>query len=419
MTEPFAMRTEGHLAGLWKWFAVVAAFSVAMPGLAAGKALLLIALWGALVWRSSQSQLSILWFTSVLASLSLSMLVGVFYDTLPANIYNEGFRTLTFFLVFSMGVMLVKSGGVSAEKLDRLIAWIAVLSLIFKIMILVISVTGVMTADQIQTTLGFESVQDDIGLGLQRIQFPADILLQFMIFCYAGGRRRFMDGLVLFAIGASVLLSFSRYLFAAFLASVMLRSFLVRRYDLIAKAAVVLTLLVGVLFSAALATRFTGQGSTTSDSIRTIQIAVLGHSILQYPLLGSGMGSNAHGYIRTAALPFSYEVQWYALTLQLGFLGLVWFLINLIMPPLTLLIRQPAKLALFFTVWCVWAASGFTNPFIVSLGSGFGLTLMLLRLAPGEADEAGAATNPRQPHDPMFHGALVSGLIGGSEMGAA
>ena len=134
-----------------------------------------------------------------------------------------------------------------------------------------------------------------------------------------------------------------------------------------------------MLLFPALVSRFSGEGATVSDGTRAQQTEQLTRGIIESPILGRGMGSSAHGYTRSDKMPFSYEVQWYALTMQLGVFGICWFLLNMVAP--LLLVMQTARQRLYFlAVWTLWALSGFTNPFIVSLGSGFGLVFLTLRL---------------------------------------
>lgn len=388
----------GWFSKPWSLFALTATFSLAVPGSASVKALLLIVLWTYLLVRRKQfTLLAALWFVSVLTAIAFASEVGFLTGVPLGDVLNQGSRMLIMFLVLSIGLLLVGRAQVTTEKLDRLILAIAVLATLLKIAILVVLAIGLFTSEQLQATLGFETVQDNIGLGLQRLQFPSDIILQFLLVCYVGGRRRLMDGVVLVAITLSVVLSFSRYIFLAYIASLLLRRIFLRRFDFVSRIAVVTAVIGIILLFPALVNRFSGEGTTVSDNTRVEQIEQLTYGIMEHPIFGKGMGSSAHGYTRSDTIPFSYEVQWYALTMQLGVFGVCWLVLNMLAP--LLLVLQTIKQRLsFLAVWFVWAASGFTNPFIVSLGSGFGLVLLTLRLITGEPRPAPTRKQLAAPH---------------------
>jgi hypothetical protein len=164
-------------------------------------------------------------------------------------------------------------------------------------------------------------------------------------------------------------------------------------------AVTVSSLVVGAVliavFSVSLAGRFSGEGTQASDDIRGEQIHRLAAEIAEHPLLGKGLGASAGSYKRSETIPFSYEVQWYAMTMQLGAVGLMWFLIHLV-SAMAKGVRSARGAALFLSVFLLWLVGGFTNPLVVSLGSAFGLVLLVWTM---ESDEARArcssATAPR------------------------
>lgn len=364
----------------WRLFSVTATFSLAVPGSAALKALLLFSLWGWLVVRQKHLRVhSLLWFSSVLAATTFATCIGIYMNFLPNFVENQALRILTMFVIISVGLLLVDRKEVTTDRIDWLIFVIAVIAAVLKAVIIFFLVTGAATSQQIQARLGFETVQDQIGFGLLRLQFPSDIFLQFMVVCYVGGRSRLRDTLVLLAISVGVLLSFSRYIFAAYVLSLLLRSVLLRRLDFVSRVAGVIAAAAVILFLGSLVARFAGSSADASDAVRSAQIWHLTDAIVERPLLGSGMGASVHNYARSESLPFSYEVQWYALTMQFGLIGLAWFLFNML-APLLLVFQSTLQRLFFLVVWAMWAASGFTNPYIVSLGSGFGLALLTIRL---------------------------------------
>jgi hypothetical protein len=100
---------------------------------------------------------------------------------------------------------------------------------------------------------------------------------------------------------------------------------------------------------------------------------------VQHPIFGTGIGSSVSGNKRSGTIPFSYEVQWYAMAMQFGFFGLAWFVVNLL-APLSICFKSPGKRAFSLAVFALWVIAGFTNPLVISLGSAFGLCILMLTL---------------------------------------
>jgi hypothetical protein len=370
-------------------FASTAVLCVALPGFASVKAVL-IAVMAAWVLGSLQVHLrSILWFLSVLLNLGLCCEVGLLRGVPAPDILNETSRMVLFFLVLGAGAALARSSAFDSTATDGMILVIASLSALLKVVILGLALSGWMTLDAIQERLGFESVTDTIGFGFQRLQFPSDIAFVFLIVAFKGGRT-IRDMLFLVSVTVCIFLSFSRYLFAAFVMCLLIRFLRIRKMDAITGCALCIAVLLGVVFSTSLANRFGGEGAQVSDDTRSEQIRYLKEAIAERPMLGGGMGASVRGYLRSETLPFSYEVQWFALAMQMGFAGLGWFLVNLVA-----VVAASVRAAgvgrvgytidkrrglIFAAVFALWVAAGFTNPFIISLGSAFGLSTLAVAL---------------------------------------
>jgi hypothetical protein len=356
-----------------------ALFCVAIPGFAALKALCIICLWAYTTYAGHVHSRSIIWFFSVLLNVAFCSEIALFHNVPVVDTANHLSRIVLFFLALALGVSATNSHTFDGKTTDRLIFWIALISVALKVVILGAILTGRVSLDTIQSGLGFETVTDDIGFGLQRLQFPSDIALIFLLACYSGGRRRIVDLLFLVSVTVSVFLSFSRYLFAAYIACLIIRFFRVRKVDTVSVAAISVSLVVAAVFSVSLSSRFIGGGSQSSDSTRTEQIRYLTATIVQHPIFGTGIGSSVSGNKRSGTIPFSYEVQWYAMAMQFGFFGLAWFVVNLL-APLSICFKSPGKRAFSLAVFALWVIAGFTNPLVISLGSAFGLCILMLTL---------------------------------------
>jgi hypothetical protein len=370
-----------------KLFFFVTILCVAIPGFAAVKALCILCLWAYTTSVGSVRTSSIVWFLSVILNVAFCCEVAFLHDVPPVDTGNQLSRVVLFFLSLGVGASIADSQVFDRRTTDRLILWLAFISAILKVLILGAILSGRITLEAAQKGLGFETVTDDIGFGLQRLQFPSDIALIFFVACYFGGRRKLIDLLFLLSVTVSVFLSFSRYLFAAYALCLFIRFVRVRKLDTVSVAALSSILIVGAIFSVSLSSRFSSRGTQDSDSARTEQIAYLTEVIVQHPLFGTGMGSSVNGNKRSGTIPFSYEVQWYALTMQFGSLGLAWFLVNLI-APLSICCKSAGKTGVFLVVFSLWLLAGFTNPLIISLGSAFGLSLLMLSLT----NEIGASS---------------------------
>src|SRR6185437_13330958 len=93
-------------------------------------------------------------------------------------------------------------------------------------------------------------------------------------------------------------------------------------------AAALLAAVAAAMLAATLSDRFIGAASADSDQERAEQMERLSRQFVEYPIAGTGMGSSVPGYLRSITIPYSYEVQWYAMAMQFGILGLTWLVVN-------------------------------------------------------------------------------------------
>jgi len=364
------------------WFGTVffalALLCVAPPGFASVKALAILLAWIYWVINDDFNLTSVIWFLSVLLNLVVGAAIGaMFHAVVRADVMNHFFRLLIFFVVLSVGGYVSQRCRLSETHLDNLIFFIAVLMMLFKVFIVVCGLTGWISVDTIESTIGLESVTSDIGFGLSRLQFPSDIIIPFLIATYRGGRSKIKDSILLLSASIVILLSFSRYLFAFYLLCIFIRAIWVKKIDLISILSIGIVVVAGIFLFNSLIGRFASSETQTSDDVRIEQVQYLKRAIADYPIMGTGIGSSVSTFKRSESTPYFYEAQWYAMTMQFGYFGIIWFVGNL-MAILYACLKRGERL--FFTmVFIAWFTSGFTNPMVTALGSAFGLCILLFR----------------------------------------
>ncbi|MBW4028359.1 MAG: hypothetical protein HIU93_13310 [Acidobacteria bacterium] len=368
------MRVSLKIYHCFFWLTV---FCVAVPGFAPLKAMAIFSVWLYIVIKGRMRISSTIWFLAVCAMITVWSGISILKGFEPNQVLDHGSRILLFFLVLAIGAFAAQKSALSRDQLDSLLLVITTGAMLLKILILIGVLTGFFTLETAEKTIGFETVTDSIGLGLLRLQFPSDIIILFLLPCYLGGRRRWKDILFLIGISGVVLLSFSRFLFAAYLICIFLRAFWIKRSDFVSRTGIVVTTILVLIFSASLLTRFAGEGSSASDETRTEQIAQMDRVILSNPFFGTGIGSHVPNYKRSDSFPFFYEVQWYAMTMQMGAIGISLFVALL---GLIIFSQIDGRRNMFYSscIFMLWFIAGFTNPYITSLGSGFGFAILLI-----------------------------------------
>lgn len=359
-----------------QFFFFTALFVAAMPGSAPLKLLAILALWLYLIVWGSYTVAAVLWLLSVALNLLTGISVGAIFQLVPlSNVFDHGLRVFSFFVTLGVGCYAAMHLPMTQKRLDQLIFQIAGGLMLFKL-IIIVAILGGASLDGMQALFGFDTVTSPIAFGLQRLEFPSDIICPFLIACYQGGEKKSKDGLLLLCILGVIMLSFSRYLFAFYLLCTFVRALWMRKLDFITLLNVGMSVACVVVFFDSIIWRFASEEVSASDQTRLDQIHYLKIGIRNFPLLGTGIGSKAHDYLRSDKYPYFYEAQWYATTMQLGFIGVSWYVANLLS---ALCVSLQQNYILFSIVFLAWAASGFTNPFLTAPGSALGLSLLLLR----------------------------------------
>ncbi len=243
------------------------------------------------------------------------------------------------------------------------------------------------------TDLGFSLMSTGIAKGIGRLQLSTDIPTPFLLFFALMSSslgvklpKFFLPIYVILSL-VSIFFSYSRFLWVAtvigyvcFVWATASLLGLMRQFMLvILLAAATMGILGTDRIEFLVNKRFFSKESRHSDSFRHAQANALMHTFHKTPICGSGVGSWAEGCIRDKGSPHNYEVQWLAVLMQLGIIGII---------PITCILGEigisflkysisRVKLA-FFLVYCLWIVAGFTNPFVLSLNSGllYGLFLV-------------------------------------------
>lgn len=348
----------------------------ALPGFAPLRLVMILSLWVYLVLSDSVSMAGVMWFISVTLNLLVGFQVGAVFHLVPQNFaISHTLRLLLFFISVGIGGYTATQCHISRQRLDRLIFVIAVGMMLLKL-VFVFGIFAGIPLEQMQSLFGFSTPTSGLGFGLQRLQFPSDIVAPFLIACYVGGEKKWKDSILLICLAGVVLLSFSRYLFAFYIICTILRAFWVKRLDFITLLNILVCLTCLAIFFETLLSRFASADTKASDEVRVDQIHYLMINIRSFPLFGTGLGSEAHDYLRSEDTPYFYEAQWYATTMQMGFIGMFWYLANILLAAYVPLRRNYIP---FTIVFMMWLFSGFTNPYLTALGSAFGIAILMLR----------------------------------------
>jgi hypothetical protein len=359
-----------------KFFFLTTVLSSALPGFAPLKLVVIVALWCYLMVGDSFTIAAALWFISVSLNLLLGAQVGAIFQGVPLKfVFDHFLRLIVFFIALGIGSYTASRCSISQKRLDQLIFVIAIGLMLFKLLIAGAVLAGI-PQSRVQAIFGFDTPTEGIGFGLQRLQFPSDIIAPFLIACYVGGKEKIKDGILLFCIATVVFLSFSRFLIAFYLLCTLLRALWIKKADFITVLNVVVSAAFVIVFFESILSRFASVDTEISDRTRVDQIHYLKIGIKSFPLLGTGIGSEAHDYLRNDKTPYLYEAQWYATTMQMGFIGVFWYVLNLL---LAVYVPLRKNYVAFTVIFLVWVFSGFTNPYLTGLGSAFGLTILLLR----------------------------------------
>lgn len=299
-------------------------------------------------------------------------------------------------LVAFMMIYWHLDGGIPFEALLKTVL---ISNMLYSAVKMVVMVAVILGFIDIFTVLswGFSTMTTGIGESLIRLQTSTDIptpyLLFFAFMAPSLGvklSRSFISLYTLLSI-STLFFSFSRYLWAVaavgYVASLWSYSAIgvAKRAMLGVMVLAIAVASIGIEESANIVwSRFFSDETKHSDFQRYEQVDALVNKFQIEPCLGHGLGSYSEECIRAKAQPFSYEVQWISFLMQFGLIGCsILALLTLAMGWPYLSMPWTTTKMSFLVMYLLWLASGFTNPFLISMNSGtlFGLFYVIgLRL---------------------------------------
>lgn len=221
---------------------------------------------------------------------------------------------------------------------------------------------------------------------LARINFPSDSILPIAIFyiscnVFAGKATR-KDYIVAALILFSLLISMSRYQWAASAVSIFLSAVIYhRKKKSILTFAGIVMLMAGAFsipaVNAMIMERFDTKQTSFSDGVRDIQEQAIIQKIEQAPIMGHGIGYYIPTLVRSHDVPYAYELQAPALVMQLGIIGTL-LLSVVVFLPLFMSSRGMGALTKlsYLSVGVLWVGASFFNPALFSSSGGAALLLM-------------------------------------------
>ena len=238
-----------------------------------------------------------------------------------------------------------------------------------------VSVVSVVSA--VSQAFSTDLMTMDIGEAFGRVQFVSDALIPICLFIVLRYRERLGLGYTrsvasILLLLVSVAFSFSRY-FWGYSAVALVVGLLLAKRDRF-KVALIASLAIATLISLPTladlyALRFSEAIAGSSDSLRVEQKEALQRFFLDAPIAGHGWGSYTTVLVRNADGKHSYEMQLFALTGQIGILGMTFFVILLAWYYRRIFFRGPASLADRLglgTLLISWLAAGLYNPLLES-----------------------------------------------------
>lgn len=328
-------------------------------------------------------------FTFILATLTffgMWYMVGIDQNPLIASGQLDQFKVFmtTLFIPFA-GFYLMQEKLIRPQKIFEIAIKASFVYCSIKVLLMGLHLFGVISVWSVMHKTGLRFMSMNIIGEVGRIQTSVDIATPYLVFFALQNERlginisnRFRL-LYLMIAAFSTFLSFSRLLIFAYALGVFLHGLTLEVKDQVKLWILTAILIIVAVIMAGpqkveqvVEKRLFSTDNYQSDATRREQIEAMMGACDESPLLGKGLGGYTQACVRDVTLPHAYEVQWIAFLMQFGVLGLCLILLpifyigwKLIELPLTI-----SKLC-YFTLYSLWLVSGFTNPFLISLTSGF------------------------------------------------
>jgi hypothetical protein len=321
------------------------------------------------------------------------MFLGILYGDTPFSSVFDQFKLFLITLTV-VGIVLyyVEGGVIKPQWLFKCAIYTNFIYSSAKVLGATLHIAGLVNILTFMQKTGIRFMSMDIHAGVIRLQTSVDIITPYLLLFVLNSERlglKFPKGFRYAYIAVSllsVLLSFSRYLIVVSWIALFLYWMTIRPIKQLMGALVVIFVLVMGVSALGpenvykvIEKRLFSIDNYYSDQTRVDQVNAMTNEIACYPLLGKGLGGYATECVRDDHLLHSYEVQWVAFTMQLGFVGVTliifaffvlgwrYFLPPYLLPKMT-----------FAAMFLLWLVSGFTNPFLISLTSGIVYSLFAM-----------------------------------------
>lgn len=358
---------------------------ISVPGLAVLKTALILFVCLYFVATRKLGGEKLVWAISVGMQVGLGVLVGVIQGVDLASIVGQSIRILIFFAIIAIGWYAVSGVTYKRATIDNMVLATTLILAIIKLILFSLVFSGYASMSDLKNSFDLVTTTGgNIGYGLPRIQFPSDIALIFLVVAYTGGRNLLVDLLFVFAVVIIAYLAFSRYIFVLTAVAFVTRSFRLGKLDVIPLVCIAGGVAMFFVFFDNLQDRFYGVGTTNSDDIRTDQVRHLLAAFLDNPVFGLGAGSHAPGFLRNTNILYLYEVQWYALLMQFGLIGMAWMACNIFFALKHSDLRGKTDFTealVLVIVTLVWIGSGLTNPLALTVGAAAGFCILFISSA--------------------------------------
>ncbi len=308
------------------------------------------------------------------------------------DIFGELGDIATTIVVATLGLLLVRNRVIKAESVIMTVVYamcgLSLMKFGFAAALYSLGLQGFDFTDAVfgQAAATVDLVPLYLDLLLPRITFPADILLPLAMFAVLApsisGMRpgKMVKGILVVILLLSAILAYSRYIWMLCVVALIVAAIIenVRKSSIIV-ALVVLASLFSfneVLIAVAQA-RFASNSSTVSDEIRSEQFKQLAAAFEDHPLLGIGLGGHVQ-IIRSFTRTYSYELQWVALLMQVGIVGMAGIVLLIFAAAYDLFAARHRGRLWLLLLFLLYLGAAFTNPNLTTSFAGGAFLLFMM-----------------------------------------
>ena len=238
-----------------------------------------------------------------------------------------------------------------------------------------------------------------IFMNITRMQLINDMIIPFSLFfllnreIYKIEINKYMTIFISITFLVAIFVAYSRYIFFITIVVYLLTYTPSLKYKISIQSLFwIIILFLVIIFSLdnishLIEDRFFSTYNTYSDDIRKEQFNALMYEFYKYPLFGKGMGGYSEIVIRSETLPFLYEMQWIALLMQFGIIGISIILILVILAInklFTVFLLQfiyqkqiDKNMMSVLILYFLWLGASFTNPYLTSAIGGIIFAIFL------------------------------------------